>query len=114
MPGVSPGAPTLSIGTIGNAQVALTWTASAATAASITDWIVQFSTNNSTWTTFSDGVSATTSATVTGLTNGTLYYFRVAGVNPAATGTYSTSGSATPRTVPNAPIIIPAMIRRFV
>ncbi|NBW91734.1 MAG: fibronectin type III domain-containing protein, partial [Actinobacteria bacterium] len=105
VPGVLPGAPTLSTPTPGNSQVALSWTASAATASSITDWIVQYSTNNSTWTTFSDGVSTTTSAIVTGLTNGTFYYFRVAGVNPATTGTYSVSASSTPRTVPDAPII---------
>lgn len=92
------------MGTVGNTQVTLSWTASAATAASITDWIVQYSTNNSTWTTFSDGVSTSTSATVTGLTNGTLYYFRVAGINAATTGTYSSSGLGTPRTIPDAPI----------
>lgn len=108
IPGVIPSAPTLSVATIGSTEISLSWTganiASAISVGSITDWVVQYSTNNSTWTTFSDGVSTTTSATVTGLTNGTLYYFRVAALNPATTGTYSSSASATPRTTPNAPI----------
>jgi titin len=108
IPGVTPSAPTLSTPTPGSTQVSLSWTgawiAGAISAGSITDWVVQYSTNNSTWTTFSDDVSTTTSATVTGLTNGTLYYFRVAGLNPATTGTYTSGASATPRTTPNAPV----------
>jgi len=48
------------------------------------------------WTTFPDGTSAATTATVTGLSNGTLYYFRVAAVNDAATGEFSDAVTATP------------------
>ena len=62
------------------------------------DYAIQYSSDSgSTWTTFSDTVSTGTSVTVTGLTNGTAYVFRVAAVNLVATGSYSTnSNSVTP------------------
>jgi hypothetical protein len=81
----------------------LTWTAPASNGGSaITDYAVQFSSDSgSTWTTFSDGTSAATSATVTGLTNGTAYVFRVASVNAVGTGAYTAaSGSVTPTAAP--------------
>jgi hypothetical protein len=55
---------------------------------------VQYSTSASSgFATFSDGTSTTTSATVTGLTNGTIYYFKVAAVNYVGTGAYSAVSS---------------------
>ncbi len=79
----------------GNAEVSLSWSAPSANGATITDYLVQYSSDSgSNWTTFADGTSATTSATVTGLTNGTEYVFRVAAVNSIGTGSYSAASSA--------------------
>jgi hypothetical protein len=94
-----PPAPTSLTATAGNAQATLSWSAPSVVAqAPITDYVVQFSSNSgSTWTTFADGTSTATSATVTGLTNGTAYVFRVAAVNAVGTGSYTAaSSSATP------------------
>lgn len=105
VPGITPGNATPTVASTGNTQIGLSWTIHPTGASSVTDWLVQYSTNNSTWTTFNDGVSTATSVTVTGLTNGTLYYFRVAPINPATMGAFGNSASATPRTTPSVPII---------
>jgi len=97
-PNLAPDAPTNLVGTGGNAQIALTWTAPARTGgAAITDYVVQYSSNaGSSWTTFADGTSTAASATITGLTNLTGYLVRVAAVNSVGTGDYVTSGTVTP------------------
>ncbi len=108
-PDVGPmSAPTSLAATGGNAQVSLTWTAPSYNGGSaITDYSVQFSSDSgSTWTTFSRTASTTASQVVTGLTNGTAYVFRVAGINANGTGTYTAaSSSVTPASasVPGAP-----------
>jgi titin len=106
----APGAPTALGTTPGNTQVALSWTAPADNGgASITDYLVEYKlTSDLSWTTFVDGVSASTSATVTGLTNGSSYDFRVSAINSAGTGTASATASGTPRTVPGAPTALSA------
>ena len=92
-----PAAPTSFAAAAGNTQAVLTWTAPSALAQiPVTDYVVQSSTDGTTWTTFSDGTSTAATATVTGLTNGTAYSFRVAAVNGIGTGAFSATGSATP------------------
>ncbi|NBW97448.1 MAG: hypothetical protein EBR28_12155, partial [Planctomycetia bacterium] len=95
-PPTGPAAPGVAAGLPGNGRVALTWTAPASNGgAAITDYVVQYSANGGTsWTNFADGTSTATSATVTGLANGTGYTFRVAAVNSAGPGEFSTASVA--------------------
>jgi hypothetical protein len=101
----TPPAPTDLTATAGNASVALSWTAPVLTdGSSVSDYVISYSTNGSTWKVFSDGVSGATTTTVTGLTNGVAYTFKVAAVNAAGAGTYSTAtANTTPITVPGTP-----------
>ena len=68
-------------------QIRLTWVAPASNGgAAITDYIIQRSPNgSSSWVTINDGVRNTTGYTVTGLANGTRYYFRVFARNAVGT-----------------------------
>jgi titin len=106
IPRTVPGAPTSVSGTAGNTQVSLTWVAPVTNGGSvITDYVVESSTDGSTYTVFADGHSTKTSATVTGLTNGTSYTFWVSATNIwGSSATSAISGLATPvETVPSAP-----------
>jgi hypothetical protein len=91
----TPTAPTGVTATASNAQAVVSWTAPANVLPPLTDYAVQFSTNGgTTWTTATDAASTATSATITGLTNGTAHVFRVAAINGFGTGAYSTQSSA--------------------
>ena len=88
----------------------LNWTAAASGGASIINYIVEYDTdmNFSSSPTTVPTATAVTSHTISGLTNGTLYYFRVAAVNSVGTGAYYPGATddavgATPATVPDAP-----------
>jgi predicted phage tail protein len=85
-------------------QVRLAWSAPSSNGgAAVTDYVIQRSVNSGgPWVPVSDGVSATTSYTATGLSNGTRYYFRVAAHNAAGTSAFSNTPNAIPRTVPTA------------
>ena len=99
----APPSPTGLVAVPGDARVTLTWAAPSSNGgAAISDYVVQVSSNNgATWRPFADGVSTATAATVTGLTNGVRYVFRVAAVNAAGTGAASVASAAiVPRTVP--------------
>jgi Fibronectin type III domain/Putative Ig domain len=102
-----PAAPTAVAGTPGNGSLALQWSAPSSTgAAPISDYIIQYSSNGgTTWTTH-DTASTATSATISGLTNGTGYIVEVEAVNSIGNGPFSTpSGTLTPTGPPGTPTI---------
>ena len=74
-------------------SMSLSWiNPSSNSAAGVTDYIVQYKkTTDASWSTFADGVSTTTKATVTGLAASTQYNFRVAAVNSSGTSAYTPS-----------------------
>ena len=99
IPPAAPPAPTsLTSPSQSSGSVYLTWAAPENDGGSaITNYAVQYSSNSgSTWTTFSRSASTALNATVTALTNGTSYQFRVAAVNAIGTGSYSSITTATP------------------
>ena len=100
----------------------LTWVAPSFNGGTaITDYIVEFAplTNSTTtplvWSTFADGVSTSTAATVTGLTNGAVYQFRVSAQNAVGRSNPSPIASATPvlKTVADAPRSLTAVAGRY-
>jgi hypothetical protein len=103
----APGAPTGVTASAGNAQAVVSWTAPSGDGASaITGYTVQDSSNGGTsWnaaTLLAHSASGhdapSTTKTVTGLTNGTAYVFRVGAVNASGVGAYSApSAPVTPR-----------------
>lgn len=105
----SADAPTAVVGSTGDSEVDLAWTAPTNTGgATITDYVIQYAAASATpsWQTFDHSASSATSATVTGLTNGTSYVFRVAAVNSFGTGGYSANSDAvSPSGVPSAPAL---------
>jgi hypothetical protein len=100
-PRTLPTVPTAVGGSPSNGQVVVTWSAPGSDGgAAISDYIIQWreSSGPGAWNTVADGTSTATTATVTGLTNGTGYDFRVAAANVAGTGAYS---SPSPSIVPS-------------
>ncbi|MFM2384747.1 MAG: hypothetical protein RL166_621, partial [Actinomycetota bacterium] len=77
----APGVPTGMVAGPPGSSVTLSWTAPASSGSDpVTDYLIQYSSDQTTWTTFSRNPSALTSATVTGLTASTVYSFRIAAV----------------------------------
>jgi fibronectin type 3 domain-containing protein len=96
-----PAAPTNLIATIGDASVALSWSASS----SATSYYLKRSlTSGSGYTAIATNTSL--AFTNTGLSNGTLYYFVVSAVGPAGEGANSAAVSARPTS--SAPVTVSA------
>lgn len=86
------------VATPGDTEVVLAWSAPFNGGSAITDYVVEYKLTSepTVWTTFPDGTSASTGATVTGLTNDLGYDFRVKAVNAVGTSAASNVDSATP------------------
>ena len=85
-----PQAPTNLSGTPNGSRIVLSWSAPIDNGGvAITDYTVEFSSDNANWTTFNDGVNANTSATITGLNSSTSYSFRVSARNNDGLGAAS-------------------------
>ena len=94
-----PGSPTSLNATASGSQVALNWTSPSNNGGvAVSDYLVEYQEGSGAWQTFSDGVSTSTSATITGLTGSSNYNFRVSAKNdgsgysgPGTTGTGNSS-----------------------
>ncbi|MYK06382.1 MAG: fibronectin type III domain-containing protein [Synechococcus sp. SB0670_bin_20] len=89
--------PTGFTATAGNGEVSLAWNNPSNSA--ITGWQVQQKAGNNaygSWTTISNSGPATVSHTVSGLTNGTVYAFRIRTAAGTVNGTQSDEATATP------------------
>jgi len=95
----TPTAPRTLVVTPKTRSVSLAWiTPVKANASAVTDYIVQYRRRGATtWLTFRDGTSTARKATVTGLTSGVVYEFRIAARSKEGTGTWSSVVLGTPR-----------------
>jgi hypothetical protein len=90
-----PLAPSRPVCVAGNAAVALRFAPPRSTGRlRITDYVIQYSADaGANWTTAVDAVSASPSALIRGLSNGTAYVFRVAAVTAGGIGAFSASSA---------------------
>ena len=100
-----PAAPTSAVATASSEQAQLSWTPGAESVfGPVTAWTIEQSTDTgTTWapsTLAAPPAAGDTTTTVTGLTNGIEYLFRVAGVNTVGTGPFGVSNPVTPTTPP--------------
>ncbi len=90
-----PNAPTVTV-TVAHTALVVSWTTQNSTESVITGYDVQYRQGTSgTWTSHTHTGTATT-ATISGLTNGTAYQVQVRASNNAGDGTWSTAVSGTP------------------
>jgi len=98
---IPPNAPTALVATAGNSQISLAWTAPSAPGTSaITGYSVEYTPSGGSAQTVSTS-STSTSYTLTGLTNGTAYTVRVAGVSSAGAGTFTAASSSVTPAAPS-------------
>jgi hypothetical protein len=98
-PRTDPGAPRRLEGDVGRRSILLTWREPADDGgARIVDYVVQISSDGSSWRRLRAGEGTSTRERVTGLTPNTVFFFRVAAVNDVGRGGWSnTTAVRTPR-----------------
>jgi hypothetical protein len=103
-----PNPPTGVTGVVSGNDILLSWSAPAGgSVPPITDYTIQYSDDDgATWATFADIVSTTTSATVTGLTSGNEYKFRVRAVNAIGLGALSAASAAVQLASPGVTLLL--------
>ncbi|MEY9904647.1 hypothetical protein ABIA35_000863 [Catenulispora sp. MAP12-49] len=102
-----PSAPTAVTATAGPSSATVSWTAPASGAAAVTSYTVTPYANGSALTpTTVTGTPPATSATISGLTNGTSYTFTVSATDSAGTGPASTPSNAVVPTNVAAPVFV--------
>jgi PKD repeat protein len=86
-----------------NRNVFLSWSAPSDDGGSpITDYIVEYKrSSDASFSVYPDGGGSATGATLTGLTEGTSYHFRVAAINDVGKGPISDSTTTTPMNTPS-------------
>jgi titin len=99
-PSIDPGVVSNVTGTPGDGQVSLSWTPGSTGESAITNYVISYSSGGS-YVTFTHSASTATSATVTGLANGTPYTFKIAAVNSQGTGATSAPSSPVTPTGPS-------------
>ncbi|NBQ98580.1 MAG: fibronectin type III domain-containing protein, partial [Microbacteriaceae bacterium] len=101
--GITPNAPTgLTVGSIKTNATSLSWSSVIATS-KVTNYLVDVSTDGTSWVPVSKKVSTSTSLGLSGLKLGTTYQVRVAAVNANGTGDYVYGSFTTLATVSTAP-----------
>jgi len=106
----TPNPPSSIRATVSTTSVTLAWSAVVATAAPVTDYIVEYRTDaSSAWATFNDGVSTALTATLTNMTPDIPVSLRVKAVNKYGASPASAMVTVTPRsaaTAPTAPLSV--------
>ena len=106
----TPNPPSSIRATVSTTSVTLAWSAVVATAAPVTDYIVEYRTDaSSAWATFNDGVSTALTATLTNMTPDVPVSLRVKAVNKYGASPASAMVTVTPRsaaTAPTAPLSV--------
>jgi uncharacterized delta-60 repeat protein len=104
-----PSEPYNVFGSINLGNILVTWNSPIDNGGSfINDYLIQYSSDSgNNWTTFNDGISSLSSTLVTNLTVGNNYIFKVAAINVAGTGNFSSNSNSVflpAPTVPGVPI----------
>lgn len=101
-----PGAPTAVNATAGNAQATVSWTAPLSGGSAITGYVVTPYVGNTPGTPANPSASP---VTITGLTNGTTYTFKVFAKNVIGNGPVAASNAVTPASTPGVPTNVVAV-----